>query len=196
MDPNPYESPPPLEKQTTSQRLARLRAPTGPSSQWWGMLALGIGASLLFSCVPGLGVLAALIAAPLLIHAARRDCKHPHRDFDREPLRLAGTIAASVGVAFASAAAFVGVCFPAGFASYAIGIQPIDTPEAGLGGLVILVGVALGALASLAVLYAGYRSIRAARNPYMRPSTLPEPSPAATSPASPPRTMPPTDALP
>jgi hypothetical protein len=133
------------------------------------MLAVAIGASILasiaFSVLPGLGLLIALVAAPLLLRAASRDCRHP-RPLPAQPLRLAGTVAATIGVLFASGAAFAGVCIPAGTTVLAREysnnqwIKQLHFLNEAWFAYAML---GFAGLASLAVLYAGYRSIRAAR---------------------------------
>ena len=173
MDPNPYESPPPLPtnsgRESTTEQLARRRVPTGPSSRWWGMLTLAIAASILaslaFSVFPGLGLLIALVAAPLLFRAASRDCRNP-RSHPAQPLRLAGTIAATIGALVASGAAFAGVCVPAGTTVLAREysnnqwIKQLDFLQ---GAWFVYSMLGFAGLASLGVLYAGFRTIRAAR---------------------------------
>ncbi|MGE0536984.1 MAG: hypothetical protein AB7O68_18575 [Pirellulales bacterium] len=150
-----------------SQRLARRRAPTGPSARWWGMLVLAIGLALLLSCVPGLGLLAVLVAAPLLFYGARQDCRQPPRDYGHEPLNLAGQVAVGIGVLFASGAAFAGVCTPISFSLMYL-------PSVSFADEVAFVVFGLSLCAALAVLYAGYRTIRAASSPYTGGSALPE----------------------
>lgn len=173
MDPNPYESPPPLPTDTsgaesTAERLARLRVRTGPSMRWWVLLALAIAGAILLSCVPGLGLLVVIVATPLLFYVARQDCQHPPSDYNREPLNLAGQVAASIAVLCSAGVAFAGVCTPISFSlmyfnNVAIGDEIAVPAVFGLSGL-----------AALAVLYAGYRTIRAASSPVAGNSTLPD----------------------
>jgi hypothetical protein len=131
-------------------------------------LALSIAGAILLSCVPGLGLLVVLVATPLLFYVARQDCQHPPSDYNREPLNLAGQIAANIAVLFSAGVAFAGVCTPISFSlmyfnSVAIGDEIAVPAVFGLSGL-----------AALAVLYAGYRTIRAASSPVTTGSTLPD----------------------
>jgi membrane protein implicated in regulation of membrane protease activity len=168
MDPNPYESPPPLPRDANAPGNAAGRAPTGPSSRWWGLLALAIVVALFLSWVPGLGLLIVLVAAPLLFYLARQDCQHPPSSYNREPLQLAGQVAAFIGVLLASGAAFAGVCTPISFSLMYLSDVPLPDD------LVVYAVFGLSLAASLAVVYAGYRTIRAASSPTTRGATLPE----------------------